>query len=412
MYTGIGLCAVAGLRCAGAAMRWLGDRRRERREFLASLSAFEDQLNRLQQPKPRAVSAWQGYRRFAVHRVVDEAEGIRSIYLVPEDRRALPAFLPGQFLTLRIHVPGVNRPAVRCYSLSDRPRPDHYRITVKAIRPDADSEGVKKGNVSRYLNRGVRAGDILEAQAPRGNFHLTDDTRPVVLIAAGIGITPLLSMVATLLHRDDQRKIILFYGVRSSAEHAFRDCLSVWAADNNRLHYLPCYSQPLMEDRSHKDIALDRRVDVELVRRTLPDPDFPCYVCGPTAFMDDMITGLRQWGVADRDLHFEAFGPSTVRRPVTTVADISGASVAAKVRFEQSGGNAEWKEELGSLLDLADSEGIHLPSGCRSGNCGVCATRLLAGQVRYLELPTAPVDPGFCLTCVARPDSAELTLDA
>jgi ferredoxin-NADP reductase len=392
-------------------MRWLGDRRRERREFLASLATFEDELERAQRQPSRPSAAWKGYRPFVVQHVVAEAADISSIYLTPEDRRALPAFLPGQFLTLRINVPGQNQPAVRCYSLSERPRPDYYRLTVKAIRLDAELQRAK-GKVSRYLNRGVRAGDVLEAQAPRGDFHLHDDRRPAVLIAAGIGITPLLSMAATLLNHDNQRKVILFYGVRNSAEHAFRDCLSEWAAANKRLHYLPCYSQPLSADRSNRNVVLDRRVDVDLVRQTLPDPDFPCYVCGPGPFMDDMVAGLRQWGVAERDLHFEAFGPSTVKRSAAAATESQPAAIAASVRFEQSGVSAAWEGKSASLLELADAQGLNLPSGCRSGNCGMCATRLLAGQVRYAEPPAAPLDAGFCLTCVARPDSAELVLDA
>ena len=169
--------------------------------------------------------------------------------------------------------------------MSRFPWPDHYRITVKAIRPDADSECAKKGKVSRYLNRGVRVGDVLEVQAPRGDFFLAEDARPAVLIGAGIGITPLLSIAATLLDQESQRQVILFYGVRNSAEHAFRELLSRWSVGQRRLHYLPCYSQPLDDDRSNKNVAFGRRVDIDLVRRTLPDPDFPCYVCGPPSFM-------------------------------------------------------------------------------------------------------------------------------
>lgn len=411
LVTGIGLCTVAGLRCAGAVVRWLGDRRSERREFLNSLAAFEEELDRAQQPAPRSASAWQGYRRFVVQHVVDEAEGIRSIYLAAEDRRPLPRYLPGQFLTLRVQVPGVNQSVVRCYSLSDHPRPDYYRITVKAVPPEFDNQRAK-GKTSRYLTRGLRVGDVLEAQAPRGDFYLQEDPRPAVLIAAGIGITPLLSMAATMLNQDCQRKVILFYGVRNSSEHAFRQSLATMATENQRLHYLPCYSQPLPADRCHKNVALDRRVDVELVRRTLPDPDFPCYVCGPGVFMQEMVAELRSWGVAEDDLHFESFGPSTIKRSVEATATTSADGITASVLFEQSGTSATWNEESGSLLELADRQGLSLPSGCRSGNCGMCAARLIKGQVRYSEPPIAPLDPGFCLTCIARPDSAELVLDA
>jgi len=248
LYTGIGLCAFAGLRCAAGVARWLGERHSERREFLSSLREFEERLDQLQPRLPptvqsRSPAAWKGYRRFVVQRVIAEAHDISSIYLAPEDLRPLPAFLPGQFLTLRIAVPGLNQPAVRCYSLSERPRPDYYRITVKAVRPDFETVGTK-GRVSRYLSGGLRPGDVLEAQAPRGEFRLHDDPRPAVLIAAGIGVTPLLSMVNALLHRRDDRRVLLFYGARNSREQAFRDHLRDLALRCKRLQYVPCYSQP------------------------------------------------------------------------------------------------------------------------------------------------------------------------
>jgi ferredoxin-NADP reductase len=410
-YTGIGLCAVAGLRCAAGVARWLGKRRQERCEFLRSLAEFEEQLDQLQTCEPRASAAWKGYRRFVVQRVIAEAHDTSSIYLAPEDRRALPGFLPGQFLTLRINVPGVNQPAVRCYSLSDRPRPDYYRITVKAARSETNQAGTK-GRVSRYLNSALRPGDVLEAQAPRGEFHLHDDPRPAVLIAVGIGITPLLSMVHALLKRPENRQVLLFYGVRNSREHAFRERLRDLASHDQRLTYLPCYSQPLPGDASPGDYVVPGRIDIEFIRRTLPHADFPCYVCGPASFMEGMVAGLREWGVADRDLHFEAFGPSVVKRSTLFLADTSTKTPMSSVTFQQSGVTAAWDGQANSLLETSEAQGLNLPSGCRSGNCGMCATRLLAGRVRYEEAPSAPLDPGFCLTCVAQPASPEVVLEA
>jgi ferredoxin-NADP reductase len=404
LCTGIGLCAVAALRCAGAVARWIGERRRERREFLKSLSGFERQLEQLT-PKNSTIAppAWKGYRRFVVQRTIEEAEGIRSIYLAPEDRRPLPAYPPGQFITLRVPLPGANQPAVRCYSLSDRPLASHYRITVK------DAAGGPPNSVSRHLHRSIHPGDVLESQPPRGDFYLREDDRPAVLIAAGIGITPLLSMAATLLHTHADRRVILFYGVRNSREHAFRQTLATFAG-SDRLLYVPCYSQPLAHDRSPQDFVVPGRATPELVRRMLPDGDFPFYVCGPSAFMETMIAGLRDWGVAERDLHFEAFGPSTVKRTLPSSTDSASPNVA-RVLFQQSGLAADWPPGE-SLLNVAAASGVSLPSGCRSGNCGMCAARLLAGSVKYAEPPTAPLDPGFCLACVAQPDSAEVTFDA
>jgi ferredoxin-NADP reductase len=400
---------VAGLRCAGALGRWIGEQRRERRLFLASLAEFEKELQSAQQPAARPTAAWKGYRRFVVQNVIAEAADVSSIYLTPEDRRALPPFLSGQFLTVRVQVPGESAATVRCFSLSDRPRRDYYRITVKAVSLEQGRPG-PRGKVSRYLNRGLRVGQVLEATAPRGEFYLRDDARPAVLIAAGIGITPLLSMAATLLGEHGDRKVILFYGVRNSREHPFDGCLSQWAATSQRLQYLPFYSQPLVEDCLRKEAALNRRLDVDAIRQTLPDPNFPFYICGPSAFMEGMVTGLRGWGVAEQDLHFEAFGPATAKRPIAKASEAAPATTS-QVLFQQSGVTAVCSSAE-SLLEIAEDNGLSLPSGCRSGNCGLCARRLVAGQVRYETTPEAAVDLGFCLTCVARPDSPQLVLDA
>jgi ferredoxin-NADP reductase len=415
LYTGLGLCLAAGARCAGAMARWYQKRRCQRQHLLSTLAEFDEQLAQqrdLEKPSSAAPLAWKGYRRFIVQRVVAEADDITSIYLVPEDRRTLPPFLPGQYLTLKVHVPGHNAPLVRCFSLSERPQPACYRITVKAVRPEPGQPFTSRGRVSRYLNKGIRVGDVLESQPPRGEFHLHyDDPRPAVLVAAGIGVTPVLSMASELLHRQSPRKVVLFYGVRNSREHAFHDTLRDLAVNEPRLHYLPCYSRPLPSDRPGHDYLAARRIDAALLQRVLPDGNFPFYICGPGEFMESIVTGLRAWGVAESDLHFEAFGPSTVKKAASTTAQPT-AMASVEVMFQQSGQSIAWSDPSQSLLELGEAQGLSLPSGCRAGNCGMCAVRVLAGKVRYEQPPTASIDPGFCLTCVAKPDGEPLTLDA
>ncbi len=416
LATGIGLCAAAGLRCAHAAASWWVQKRRERKTFLESLHQFEQELDLQRPPTPAAEAAWKGYRRFVVERTIAEASDTTSIYLTSEDCRPLPSFHPGQYLTLKVQVPGMSKTAVRCYSLSERPRPDYYRITVKAICRDPEVDP-KRGIVSRYLNRGLKPGQILEAQAPRGEFYLReDDARPAVLIGAGIGITPLLSMTNLLLHQSSTRQsnarpVILFYGVRNSSEHAFANHLRELAAKHPQLSYVPCYSQPLAGDRPGRDFLAANRLELETVQRLLPNTNYPCYVCGPGPFMESMVAGLTAWGVAEEDLHYEAFGPSSVKKAALP-AEASHAAPTASVVFKQSETTAPWNGSVASLLELGEANDIPLASGCRTGNCGMCATRLLAGHVRYATPPAAPLDPGFCLTCVATPETAEVVLEA
>jgi uncharacterized protein len=416
-YSGMGLCLTAGLRCAQGAARWLAAQRADRRHMLEALRRFEEQL--AQQPANGAESgtgqerpAWQGYRRFVVDRLVAEASDVTSIYLLPEDRRSLPRFKPGQFLTVRVCVPGHNAPLVRCFSLSDRPGRDYFRLTVKAVALETEKTPARRGTLSRYLNRGLSAGQVIEAQAPRGEFYLrTGDSRPAVLIAAGIGITPLLSMASHSLHESPNRRVILFYGVRNGGEHAFREELSDLAAQHPQLSYLPFYSQPSPGDRAGVDYLAPRRIDAELLRRVLPEANFPCYVCGPGAFMESMTAGLREWGVAETDLHYESFGPSSVRpSPGAERSPAIEAAASAEVVFLPSDVTATWSGEVASLLELAEANGIPLASGCRSGNCGMCAVRLIEGKVKYPQSPSAPIDPGHCLACIAVPESERVVL--
>jgi hypothetical protein len=215
-------------------------------------------------------------------------------------------------------------------------------------------------------------------------------------------------MALSILRDGGSRKVILFYGVRNEREHAFHDTLQELAGNDPRLLYIPCRSRPL---GTNSKIA-HRRVDADLLRQLLPDANFPVYICGPSAFMESMVTGLREWGMEESDIHFEAFGPSSVKRASVPKDFDTGRATTASIVFEQSEQTATWDGSGASLLELGESRGVPLPSGCRTGNCGMCAVRLVAGRVRYSTTPSAPIDPGFCLTCVTQPDTEQLILDA
>lgn len=404
LWAGASLCVAAGARAGVGLARWWTRHRRQTRELALSQAEFDADLGNRHVPTSNEPAvAWKGYRRFVVRRTISEASGITSLELVSEDRRPLSTFHPGQYLTIRVTIPGAAAPLVRCYSLSDRPREDHFRITVKA-NPE--------GKVSRFIQKRLHVGDVIEAQAPRGEFFLDEaDERPAVLVGGGIGITPLLSMANTILSASRKRKVILLYGVRNSREHAFATYLRELASCEPRLHYLPCYSQPLAEDRVGQDYLAARRVDPDLLRRVLPDGNFPFYVCGPGPFMQDMVAGLNAWGVPEKDIHFEAFGPSTIKR-LAPANHPSLVATTSQILFEQSQVTADWQSNSSSILDLAESAGVSIPSGCRAGNCGSCATKLLAGRVKYARKPACSIDADQCLTCIAEPDSDRVVLQA
>lgn len=360
-------------------------------------------------------AAWNGYRKFEVERKVDEGGDICSFYLVPHDRKPLPSFRPGQYLTFQLSIPNQSKPTIRCYSLSEAPGRDHYRVTIKKLSPPQDKPGAPPGLSSSFFHDHVDAGDILDVKAPGGHFFLDMATElPVVLIGGGVGLTPVLSMVNAIADSGSKRETWLFYGVRDRAEHVMADHLRrlVLERENLRLHV--CYSRPGKGDVQGRDYHHAERVSVELFKRLLPSNNYSFYICGPPAMMESLVPGLEAWGVSKDRVHFEAFGPASVKRaaaPSAEKAPAAAAAAAIEVRFARSNKSCAWSATAGSLLEFAEANGIVIDSGCRAGNCGTCLTAIKSGEVQYTQEPGARPEEGSCLTCISVP-KASLVLDA
>lgn len=364
--------------------------------------------------------AWDGWRDFRVvqRTYEDTAHSQCSFYLQPLDGQPLPAFRPGQFLTFSLDLaPGMAgnveapRTITRCYSLSDGPDPAHYRVTIKRVPAPADRPGCPPGLSSNHFHDHVRAGDVLRVKAPAGHFFIDPDPAvPVVLIGGGIGITPMMSMLRWLVAHQPQRTAHLFYGLRNSDEHAYKAALEAMAASHPALRLHVVYSRPLEGDLLGRDHQHAGHVDVALLRETLPPLRHQFYVCGPPAMMQALVPALAEWGVPVGDLHYEAFGPASVKLPVAD-APAAAAVRGVEVRFQRSGRTLPWEGQDASLLDFAERHGIEVESGCRSGGCGSCETRLLEGSVQYEHTPDHDVAPGHCLLCVGRP-ATSLVLEA
>lgn len=363
-----------------------------------------------------AVAAWQGYRTFRVERrvVEDVAHSICSFYLVPEDGKALPHFLPGQFLTFRLDVPaaGGAEQIVRCYSLSDIPRADGYRVSIKRVSPPQACD-VPPGRSSGYFHDHVEVGSLLQVRAPSGHFHIDRSDAPVVLIGGGIGITPMLSMLEWVLAEQPRREVWLFYGVRNGREMIMKSRLESLAAAHPNFHLRVCFSDPLAEDVAVRDYQHRSRVDVHVLRMQLPLKPYHFYVCGPMPMMEALVPALEDWGVPDSRIHFEAFGPASIRRRGAVQATASAASGphGITVNFARSGKQLNWQPGSGSLLDFAEANGIAVNSGCRAGGCGSCQTTIAAGEVSYSQEPDYDPEPGSCLLCVCMPKT-NVTLEA
>ncbi len=364
------------------------------------------------------VAAWTGMRTFKVtHKVLEnQARDICSFHLAPQDGQELPPFLPGQYLTFKLDIPltdGGTESVTRCYSLSDAPRSDGYRVSIKRAPPPPGSAH-PAGRSSNYFHDHVHVESLLQVRAPAGHFHIDGSKEPVVLIAGGIGITPVLSMLKWSLTTQTDREVWLFFGVRNSQEVMVQVDLQTLAAAHPNFHLQICFSDPLTSDALGQDFQHHGRINVGLLRRLLPLKPYHFYICGPKPMLESLVPALEDWGVRDSHIHFEAFGPASVKRrstasPTASLASAPPLDQVLTITFAQSGKQLPWQPGSGNLLDFAEAHGIEVNSGCRAGGCGCCQTTITRGEVHYQEAPDFDVEPGTCLMCVARPQT-HLTL--
>jgi ferredoxin-NADP reductase len=346
---------------------------------------------------------WTGFRAFRVAAVDAESEEVASISFEPVDGGAIPDYRAGQYLTLRVAVPR-STPLTRSYSLSDNPSAPgrkSYRVTVKRIADNA-ATNQKVGVVSAYLTRELRVGDVVEAQAPSGTFVLPlEPDFPVVLIAAGIGITPFMSYLEAVAATNRTAEIVLFYGNTDSRRHAFARRLAELARKIPSLKIVTYYSRPSADDVLGQHYQAAGRLTAGAIPQDLIDRRARFYMCGPSGLMEQMTDGLVSRGAFPFEIFKEIF-----RSPVSA-QDIPDAG-PFDIRFSRSDRKFTWRPSDGTLLDFADKAGYALPSGCRVGQCESCSLRLVSGTVRHLG--EAYVEDGTCLTCLSVP-SSDLVLD-
>jgi hypothetical protein len=227
-----------------------------------------------------------------------------------------------------------------------------------------------------------------------------------------VGITPMLSMANAIAASGSKREAWLFFGVRNRREHIHQAELTKLAAENENIHLHVCYSRPAADEVKGRDYQHEGRVSIELLKELLPASNFEYYLCGNGAFMKSITDGLEAWGVPDEQVHFEAFGPATVKKKVTPPTASETVHLAKlEVSFSRSGKTLRWEPAAGNLLDFARSNGVKIDSGCCAGSCGSCAVAIKSGGVEYLTKPSSEPETGTCLTCVCRPQS-NLVIDA
>lgn len=389
----------------------------DKKKFQLNLKILEQQLEaaKIDRAVAEGEVGWNGYRTFKVSKLVGEAQDVTSIYLTPQDRRPLPFFRPGQFLTFKFDFPGEKKPVVRCYSISDAPNEEFFRCTIKKVPAPTDQPDLPSGKASTFINEKLQEGDLLNVKSPAGGFYLdlTDD-RPVILLAGGIGVTPLYSMLASIVKYQPHRRVVLFYGGKSSQDYALRNEINGIAAKHRNVHVVTCYSEPVESDRQGVDYDVQGWVTPDLLKSTLPSNNFEFYLCGPGPFMSTLVEGLEDWGVSPNQIHFEAFGPASIQRvnkATEQQSNAGSASPACKLNFRRSGIELEWTSACDSILDAAEHAGLQLESGCRAGNCGTCQVGILTGKVKYTKDLGVEPDSGNAISCVATPDG-DVEIDA
>ncbi len=407
------LLVIVALRLGQAlfvASRRITHERRRQALSLELLQARIEQVRRVRLPSAMDEPTWNGERKFEIVRKAHECEGVCSFYLAPHDGRPLPRFLPGQHLTFRFRIPGQSKPVIRCYSLSDCAHADQYRISVKRVPPPPDKPEAPAGLVSSFLHDQVEEGAIIDVRAPSGSFYLdmTVET-PVVLIAGGIGVTPMMSMLNEVVETGSNREVWFFYAVRHVGEMMAREHLMRIAREHDNVRLVVIVGKAGPDDVAGEDYHHEGYLDLNLMKSLLPSNNFEFYICGPPPMMTAITDSLSEWGVPERSVHFEAFGPASVKRGSQAAPAQTDASF--EVVFDRSGKRCTWTSESGSILDLAEAEGVALDFGCRAGSCGTCLTALKSGRITYLSEPGQPPEEGSCLACVAAPCS-DVTLDA
>ncbi|OJF97636.1 pyridoxamine 5'-phosphate oxidase family protein [Pararhizobium antarcticum] len=341
------------------------------------------------------------WRALSVTKIVEESASIRSLHLKPSDGAGLLPHSAGQHLPIRVSIPGADKPVIRTYTLSAAPSDGIYRISVK-----------RDGAVSQYLHDHIRVGDTIEARAPAGDFTIdARATRPAVLLAGGVGITPLLAMLRHVvyegLRKQRIRPVILFHAARSKNERPFdREITELVNAGKGAIRLIRVLSDA---EGAREGIDYDAigRIDMGLLSRHLPFGDYDFYVCGPPQFTQSLYDGLRGYNIADSRIHAEAFGPSSLTR--TLDVEVSApvrqppSTKPVPVAFMASLKEARWTPEAGTLLELAEARGLEPEFSCREGTCGTCRTKLTKGAVTYIKEPTATIGEGEVLLCCAVP---------
>ena len=354
---------------------------------------------------PAPPLAWSGFRTLRIVALHRESADVLSLVLESEDQRPLPPALPGQFLVFKIKPNANSDPILRNYSISGPQSTGKYRVSVKR----ADGIG------SRYFHDQLQAGDLLQVSAPRGTFTLAPGKKPVVLLSAGIGATPVLAMLHALAQdtANDARAVWWCYGARNGAEHPFAMEARGLLSSLPLSHSLVAYSKPREADRQGKDYDVSGHLTLLVLQQNKVPKEADFYLCGPSSFLEKFEVDLKTWGIPGSRIHSEAFGAGSsvtpgIKNTVSAAphAPADGAGTGPRVSFTRSGLTVPWDSRYGSLLEFAEACDVPVKWSCRMGVCHMCECGLIDGSIKYSSEPLDRPAEGNVLICCSTPRAA------
>jgi len=350
-----------------------------------------------------------GFQPLAVAAIDQESTDVLSLSMRHPDDQPLRPALPGQYVVLRLRKTVGGPPLFRSYSLSGPLSTKRYRISVK-IEPS--------GVAGSYLREHVRVGDVLDVSSPRGSFILQSGERPVVLLSAGIGATPVLAMLYALAAANSTRQVLWLHAARDRLHHPFaaevRRLLSVLTHGRSYV----CYSRPGSQDEMGQDFDATGHLTRSVFDEVGIPREADVYLCGPTRFMVDMKEALAAMDVAPERIHVEIFNGTEPMTPgvVGAVARAphlpeNDANTGPLVSFARSGIAAHWKASAyQSILELAEACDVPVRWSCRAGVCHNCESGLVSGEVAYKPQPLEQPADGNLLVCCSQP-SRDVVID-
>ena len=344
-----------------------------------------------------------GFQSLVVTSIDHESADVLSLTMQSADGHPLPVALPGQYVVLRL-TPTTGRPTLfRSYSLSGPLSTERYRISVK-IEPN--------GAAGNYLREHLRVGDRLDVSSPRGSFVLQPGERPIVLLSAGIGATPVLAILHALAAARSTRQVVWLHTARDGQHHPFAgEVRRLMRALTNGRSYV-CYTRPDTIDKTGEDFNATGRFSRAVFDELGLPRDADVYLCGPTRFMTDMKEALTALSVAPERIHIEIFNggesmtPGVVgERARAPHLPSDEANTGPLISFARSGISAHWNAQYGSILEMAEACDVPVRWACRTGVCHNCESGLVSGTVVYGPEPLDKPADGNLLVCCSQPTS-------